>query len=231
MNIAIIPARGGSKRIPRKNIKEFCGKPIIAWSIEAAIASRLFQRVIVSTDDAEIAEVAKHYGAEIPFIRPAELANDFVGIADVIAHGVAWTIAEGLIPKSVCCVYATAPFIQVTDLSFGLNLLQSGRWSYAFSAAEYVSPIFRSFKISSNGGVEMIYPELFNTRSQDLPIILHDAGQFCWGRAESWLNKDRVFDAHSSPVIIPPWRVVDIDTENDWIRAECMHSGINSIRK
>jgi pseudaminic acid cytidylyltransferase len=229
MNIAIIPARGGSKRIPRKNIKEFCGKPIIAWSIEAAIASRLFQRIIVSTDDAEIAEVAKHYGAETPFIRPAELANDFVGIADVIAHGVTWANTEGLTPQSVCCVYATAPFIQAADLSVGLNLLNSGGWSYTFAAAEFVSPIFRSFKISSNGGVEMIYPELFQTRSQDLPNIFHDAAQFCWGRSKSWLNKERVFDAHSSPVIIPPWRVVDIDTEDDWIRAECMYSGIKAI--
>jgi N-acylneuraminate cytidylyltransferase len=229
MNIAIIPARGGSKRIPRKNIKEFCGKPIIAWSIEAAIISGLFEKVIVSTDDDEIAEVARHYGAEVPFMRPPELANDFAGTTEVIAHGAKWAINQGFTIESVCCIYATAPFIRASDLKNGFSALNSGDWFYVFSATEYVSPVFRSFKVTSNGGVEMLFPELFKTRSQDFPIILHDAAQFCWGRSEAWLDQKRVFGPKSKPLVVPSWRVVDIDTQDDWVRAEYINRVINQV--
>jgi pseudaminic acid cytidylyltransferase len=226
MKIAFIPARGGSKRIPRKNIKEFCGKPMIAWSIEAAKVSGLFDHIIVSTDDAEIAEVAKQWGAEVPFMRPPELSNDYAGATEVIAHATQWALDEGFDLEALCCIYATAPFIQVADLKAGIDALNSGDWAYAFAVTDFAAPIFRSFKQTINGGIEMFFPEHFTTRSQDLPIALHDAGQFYWGRPDAWIKGLRVFENHSKPILIPRWRVQDIDTEDDWIRSEMMASNI-----
>lgn len=220
MRIAVIPARGGSKRIPRKNIKNFCGKPMIAWSIEAAKASALFDRIFVSTDDAEIADIAKQWGAEVPFMRPAELSNDYAGTTEVIAHATQWALDQGFELDAVCCIYATAPFIQADDLKRGLTALESGDWAYAFTATDFAAPIFRSFKQNAEGGIEMFYPEHFSTRSQDLPTALHDAGQFYWGRPSAWIEGKRIFDRHSTPVMIPRWRVQDIDTQEDWERAE-----------
>jgi pseudaminic acid cytidylyltransferase len=230
MNIAIIPARGGSKRIPRKNIKEFCGKPMIAWSIEAAQASKLFDRIIVSTDDIEIAEVARQWGAEVPFMRPAELSNDYAGTTEVIAHATQWFIDQEFELDAVCCIYATAPFVQEADLKSGLAMLKSGDLAYAFTVTDFASPIFRSFKQTNEGGLEMFFPEHFDKRSQDLPTALHDAGQFYWGRPSAWLEGKRIFDSHSLPVIIPRWRVQDIDTPDDWQRAELMHEVIISSK-
>lgn len=229
MKIAIIPARGGSKRIPRKNIKDFCGKPMIAWSIEAAKASGLFDHIIVSTDDDEIAEVAKQWGAEVPFMRPAELSNDYAGTTAVIAHAAQWALDQGLEAEAVCCIYATAPFVQVDDLQRGWEALESGDWAYAFTVTDYAAPIFRSFKRTSEGGIEMFFPEHFSTRSQDLPSALHDAGQFYWGRPSAWIEGKRVFDRHSTPIVIPRWRVQDIDNEEDWLRAEILAAVINKI--
>lgn len=223
MNIAIIPARGGSKRIPGKNIKNFCGKPIIAWSIEAAKASGLFEHVLVSTDDAEIAKVAQAWGAEVPFVRPSEIANDYAGTTEVIAHATQWALDQGWPLSAVCCIYATAPFIQIGDLKQGLQRLQSGNWSYAFTVTEFASPIFRSFQQLSDGGIEMFFPNKFPTRSQDLPEALHDAGQFYWGLPSAWIEGRRIYDKHSVPIIIPRWRVQDIDTPDDWLRAEVVH--------
>lgn len=220
MNIAVIPARGGSKRIPRKNIKNFFGKPMIAWSIEIAIASGLFDQIIVSTDDQEIAEVARRYGAEVPFLRPADLSNDYAGTTEVIAHATQWLIDQGLVVSAVCCIYATAPFVQVKDLIRGLQALESGSWSYAFSATDFAAPIFRAFIENPDGGIDMVFPEHFLTRSQDLPRALHDAGQFYWGQPSAWLEGKRIFDRHSIPIIIPRWCVQDIDNQEDWIRAE-----------
>jgi N-acylneuraminate cytidylyltransferase len=223
MNIAIIPARGGSKRIPGKNIKDFCGKPIIAWSIEAAKASGLFDHVLVSTDDAEIAKVAQAWGAEAPFVRPAEIANDYAGTTEVIAHATQWALDQGWPVSAVCCIYATAPFIQIGDLKQGLQRLQSGSWCYAFTVAEFASPIFRSFQQLPGGGIEMFFPDKFPIRSQDLPEALHDAGQFYWGLPSAWIEGRRIYDKHSVPIIIPRWRVQDIDTPDDWLRAEVVY--------
>lgn len=222
MKIAVIPARGGSKRIPRKNIKPFCGKPMIAWSIEVAKACGLFEHVIVSTDDAEIAEVARQWGAEVPFMRPEELANDHAGTTPVIAHATQWALNQGFNVSAACCIYATAPFIQVSDLNRGWNALNSGDWNYAFTATDFAAPIFRSFKQSAEGGIEMFFQEHFDTRSQDLPVVLHDTGQFYWGRAAAWLEGRRIFDRNSMPLVIPRWRVQDIDTQDDWERAEML---------
>lgn len=218
-NIAIIPARGGSKRIPRKNIKPFAGKPMIAWSIDIAKASQLFDHIIVSTDDEEIAGVAKDFGAEVPFLRPAELADDYTGTTEVIAHGTQWAVDQGWTINAVCCIYATAPFIDQNDLKTGLNYLSEGDWAYAFSVTDFPAPIFRAFKMQENGGLAMFYPEHFTTRSQDLPEAYHDAGQFYWGRPDAWLSGKLIFDKHSRPIVIPRWRVQDIDTEADWERA------------
>jgi pseudaminic acid cytidylyltransferase len=230
MKIAVIPARGGSKRIPRKNIRNFCGKPMIAWSIEAAKDSGLFDHVIVSTDDAEIAQVAKEWGAEVPFVRPDELSNDHAGTTEVIAHAAQWALDKGFGVDAVCCIYATAPFVQVDDLKRGLAALESGDWAYAFTVTDFAAPIFRSFKQTAEGGIEMFYPEHFLTRSQDLPTALHDAGQFYWGRPSAWIEGKRVFDQGSIPVIIPRWRVQDIDTVEDWLRAELMFRAFEAMR-
>lgn len=222
MRVAVIPARGGSKRIPRKNIKDFCGKPMIAWSIEVAKSSGLFDRIIVSTDDSEIAEVAKQWGAEVPFMRPENLSNDYAGTTEVIAHATQWVLDQELAVDAVCCIYATAPFVQTDDLKRGWESLNSGDWDYAFTVTDFAAPIFRSFKQTAEGGIEMFFPEYFTTRSQDLPVALHDAGQFYWGRPAAWLDGKCIFDRHSVPVIIPHWRVQDIDTPDDWYRAELM---------
>jgi pseudaminic acid cytidylyltransferase len=229
--IAVIPARGGSRRIPRKNIKGFCGKPMLAWSIGTAKASGLFDHILVSTDDAEVAEIAGAYGAELPFRRPAPLSDDHTGTTDVVAHAIRWALDEGWAVEVVCCIYATAPFLQAGDLARGLAALQSGDWAYAFAATDFAAPIFRSFTQHADGGIEMVFPELYSARSQDLPRALHDAGQFYWGRPAAWLEGRRIFDRASVPVFIPRWRVQDIDEPDDWIRAEMMFSQLQDVRR
>jgi pseudaminic acid cytidylyltransferase len=227
--VAVIPARGGSKRIPRKNIRLFAGKPMIGYSIESARRSGLFDQVVVSTDDEEISAVAREFGAEVPFARPSALADDHAGTTEVIAHAVDWFTGRNIVVSAVCCIYPTAPFIRSEDLNEGLRLLQTGRWRYVFSATRFVAPVHRAFRRTADGGLEMLFPEHFKTRSQDLPDVLHDAGQFYWGKPEAWLSRAKVFDRDSTVVPIPPWRVQDIDTEEDWQRAEAMavHFGIH----
>jgi N-acylneuraminate cytidylyltransferase len=220
--VAVIPARGGSKRIPRKNIRRFADKPMIVHSIDCARQSGVFDRVIVSTDDDEIAGVARDAGADVPFKRPAELSDDNTITSEVIAHAIRWFQSQGAKLSAVCCIYATAPFIRVADLQRALAVLDAGEWRYVFPAATFAFPIFRSFRQNREGGVEMFFPEHYTTRSQDLPEALHDAGQFYWGRPEAWVQNARVFDAQSTAVTIPRWRVQDIDTLEDWERAEIM---------
>jgi len=220
MRLGVIPARGGSKRIPRKKIKPFCGKPMIAWSIEAALQSGCFDAVVVSTDDAEVAEVARGNGAMVPFMRPAELADDYTGTIPVIRHAIEWHQGQGQTPGQICCIYATAPFVRAEDLKHGLQMLDETGCAYAFSVTSYAFPIQRAIRITPQGRVEMFHPEHFNTRSQDLEEAFHDAGQFYWGRPEAWLNKSADIGEHSTVIRIPRWRVQDIDTEEDWVRAE-----------
>ncbi len=202
---------------------------MIAWSIQTAKDSRLFDRILVSTDDQEIAEVAKVYGAEVPFIRPDKLADDFVGITEVVKQAVCWMREQNWTLDAICCICATAPLLQTEDLKRGWDALNSGSWSYAFSVTEYSSPIFRSFREHPAGGLEMIFPEKWDTRSQDLPTVMHDAAQFYWGRPEAWMNNLKIFDRHSCPVMIPSWRVHDIDSQDDWKRAEILHELILNI--
>lgn len=231
MNIAIIPARGGSKRIPRKNIKQFHGKPMIAWSIDAAFKSQCFDRVIVSTDDAEIANVARAYGAETPFTRPAELSNDFAGTLPVIHHAVDWLTQNNSIPSNVCCIYATAPFIQAEDIAQGLKTLIANNCDYAFTVTSYPAPVQRAFRITETQRIAMFYPEHYITRSQDLEPAYHDAAQFYWGKAVAWQEERALFAAGSTPVILPRYRVQDIDTPEDWEQAELLFSLMPTIKK
>ena len=225
MKVAIIPARGGSKRIPRKNIKDFCGKPMIAYSIEAALDSKLFDRVVVSTDDEEIASIAKQYGAEIPFMRPPELSDDHTATIPVIAHAIEELQKEGPV-EIACCIYATAPFIQVNYLKEAYHVLLSNNSSYSFSATSFPFPIQRAIKLNSEHQVEMFQPENFNTRSQDLEEAYHDAGQFYFGTSQAWLNAKPIFAKHSTAVILPRHRVQDIDTLEDFRRAELMFKAL-----
>ncbi len=223
MKLAIIPARGGSKRIPRKNIKPFCGKPMMAWSIEAARLSGCFDHIIVSTDDGEIAELARQYGAEVPFMRPPELSDDYSGTIPVIAHAIDWMNRNTGAVSLACCIYATAPFVQPEDLKRGLSLLQDSGADYAFSVTSYAFPIQRAIRINASDRVEMFQPEHFTTRSQDLEEAYHDAGQFYWGRAQAWLTGQAVFSSQSVPILLPRSRVQDIDTPEDWVRAELLY--------
>lgn len=222
MRLAVIPARGGSKRIPRKNVRPFCGKPMIAWSIEAARESGCFDRIVVSTDDPEIAGTALELGAEVPFMRPPELSDDHTGTMAVIAHAVTWLERRGEAPQQVCCVYATAPLLLPGDLRLGLARLEESGCDFAFSVASYPFPIQRALRIDRDGRVGMFWPEQFPTRSQDLEEAYHDAGQFYWGSAAAWLSGTAIFGSGSVPVILPRHRVQDIDTPEDWERAELM---------
>jgi len=231
MNICIIPARGGSKRIPRKNIRTFCGQPMIAWSIRAAQASTCFERIIVSTDDDEIAEIAYQHGAEVPFRRPAHLANDHAGTIPVVRHAVEWLTRQGSQPEAACCLYATAPFVQAQDLRTGLYTLQEQRCDYAFSVTSFPFPIQRAVRITSDRRIEMFQPEYVNIRSQDLDEAYHDAGQFYWGRTAAWLSEKPLFSDASVPVILPRHRVQDIDTSEDWERAEWLFKAMNACEK
>ena len=223
MNICVIPARGGSKRIPRKNIKEFNGKPIIAYSIEAALKSNCFDQVIVSTDDDEIAEVAKKYGAQVPFSRPDELSNDYVGTIPVIKHAIEWMEDDKSSVENVCCLYATAPFIRPQIISQAYQQLNNSKADYCFSVTSFVFPIQRAIKIVEKNKVSMFYPEHFNTRSQDLEEAYHDAGQFYWGKAQAFKDELQIFTEVATPYILPRYLVQDIDPPEDWIRAESMY--------
>lgn len=226
MKLCIIPARGGSKRIPRKNIKVFNGKPIIAYSIDAALKSQCFDRVIVSTEDLEIAEVAKEQGAEVPFIRPEELANDHAGTLPVIKHAIEWFDENDTAPNEVCCLYATAPFVQVESLQNAYQQLQKTKADYCFTVTSFPFPIQRAIKVTQENRVEMFQPEHFNSRSQDLKEAYHDAGQFYWGQTTAFKAMKPLFSENASPYILPRYVVQDIDTTEDWIRAELMYQAL-----
>ena len=221
MNLCIIPARGGSKRIPKKNIKEFCGKPLIAYSIEVAKKSELFDKIVVSTDSEEIAKVAEYYGVEIQ-IRPDKLSDDYASSMEVFDY----VISQNPGFKYACMIYATAPFLQVKYLKKGLEVLKQNDVCYTFSATTYDFPIQRGFKIIDNKA-KMFYPEFLNTRSQDLEEAYHDAGQFYFKKVEC---KEKFRFDGNIPIIIPRYLVQDIDTIEDFIRAENMYKAIYTDR-
>jgi N-acylneuraminate cytidylyltransferase len=226
MKVAVIPARGGSKRIPGKNTKQFAGRPMIGWVIDAAKESGLFDRVIVSTDDSDIAEVAVEYGAEVPFLRPPELSDDHTGIIEVVQHAIAWMRKEGIPVEYVCCILATAPFLKADILSLALEKLIESKASYAFSVSGYASPIQRAIRIDLAGRVEALWPENIMTRSQDLEEVYHDAGQFYWGTSTAFEQGDVIFSNCSVPIRLPRYLVQDIDTVEDWKLAELMFNAM-----
>lgn len=223
MRLCVIPARGGSKRIPRKNIRDFCGKPILAYSIAAAQESGLFDRVMVSTDDAEIAEVARAHGADIPFMRPSELADDHTGTNAVVRQAIEWHRQQGMAIDYACCLYATAPFVTAQDLRAAYQMLADSGKAFVFSVARFAYPIQRALRLLPEGVVEMFQLEHRLTRSQDLEPAYHDAGQFYWGRAQAFLDELPTFAPHALAYVLPAHRVQDIDTEEDWHRAELMY--------
>ena len=225
MNVAIIPARGGSKRIPRKNIKNFGGLPMIAYAIKAALNSKLFDKVVVSTDDQEIAEISRQYGALTPFIRPSKLSDDYTPTVPVIAHAIGACQSLGWDIQYVCCIYAAVPFIQADDLVSSFVLLKNSNVDYSFPVAEFPAAIQRSLKLDEQGRTQPFFPEHELTRTQDLEVAYYDAGQFYWGTSRAWLTNNRIHH-NGVGLPLPSWRVVDIDTESDWERAEILRSSI-----
>ena len=226
MIIAVIPARGGSERIPQKNIRDFCGRPMIEYSISAAQESKLFDRIVVSTDCERIADIARQCGAEVPFVRPPELSDDRTPTIPVIRHAIQWFNSQGLTPDYVGCIYATAPFLLASDLQVGFKRLSADPTAdFLFPVTTFPFSIFRAVTIEDNR-VNMIWPEHELTRSQDLPEAFHDAGQFYFGTTAAWQNRNRIFSANSLPLVVPRHRVQDIDTLEDWSRAERMFQAL-----
>nr|WP_136249835.1 pseudaminic acid cytidylyltransferase [Ningiella ruwaisensis] len=232
MNIAIIPARGGSKRIPRKNIRPFQGKAIIAYPIEAALESGVFSKVYVSSDDEEVGEVAKRYGASLLPLRPAKLSDDHTGTSAVMRYELSNLVKEQTDKSGTslnridycCCIYATTPLLTPDALQKAWEMLQSNQGlDYVFSAARFSFPIQRALLKSENGGVQAFDPQSIKKRSQDLPECFHDAGQFYFGKTDAWLQQNAVFSEKSEMLILPPHRVQDIDTPDDWEHAERLY--------
>jgi pseudaminic acid cytidylyltransferase len=224
MKLAVIPARGGSKRIPRKNVRPFAGRPMIGYAVAAARAAQLFDRIIVSTDDAEIASISVSLGAEVPFMRPAELADDHTPTVPVVSHAIEACRALGWHASQVCCIYPGVPFLQAADLRAALALLEQGA-DYAFPVTPFPSAIQRALRREPDGSARPFFPEFASTRTQDLEPAFHDAGQFYWGRVEAWLAGLNIH-LHGRTILVPPWRVVDIDTQEDWRRAELLYGSL-----
>lgn len=222
MRLAVIPARGGSKRIPRKNIKDFCGRPMIAWPIQAALDSGCFDRIIVSTDDDEIAQVAQASGAACPFMRPADLSDDHTPTRPVIAHAIEYLQNAGEPVSYACCIYATAALTSPSALRLAFEKLEETKASYVFPILPFPAPIERSLRQSPSGHVRMVMPEHFTTRSQDLEQAWHDAGQFYWARSDTWCVDAPIFTTKSVGVPVSPDSVCDIDTPEDWTRAAAL---------
>jgi len=224
MKLAVIPARGGSKRIPRKNVKPFAGRPMIAYAITAAREAGVFDRIVVSTDDDEIAAVARQWGAEVPFRRPPELADDLTATAPVMAHAIRALGAAD--DAGVCCIYPGVPLLQPADLVEGLALFEQGGFEYVFPVLPFSSPIQRALTRAGDGAVQSMHPEFAFTRTQDLPPAYHDAGQFYWGTAAAWLA-GRSAHLGGRSMVLPEWRAVDIDTPDDWVRAEALYAALS----
>lgn len=217
--LAIIPARGGSKRIPHKNVKPFLGKPIIAYSIEAALGSGLFDEVMVSTDDEQIAETARHYGASVPFMRSAATADDYATLADVIDEVLARYKESGVVFDSFCCILATAPLLRPVRLGEAFRMLESERFDSVFPVLRFSYPVQRCLRMEE-GRIGMVWPEYARSRSQDLEPRYHDSGQFYCMWTEEFRKQKRLFAANSGAVVLSEMEVQDIDTEEDWTLAE-----------
>ena len=221
MRIAVIPARGGSKRIPRKNIKLFSGKPMISFAIEAAFGSGLFDEVIVSTDDEEISELAEKYNATTPFIRPANLADDYTPTVPVISHAIQELEKSGKIITAACCIYPCVPLIDEVDIRSSWQLLKKSSSFYSFPIAEFPSVVQRALKRNPNGVIDPFFPDYTKTRTQDLELAYYDVGLFYWGWRDAWVEQHEIH-RNGVGLVIPTWRAVDIDNSDDWTRAELM---------
>ncbi len=219
-SVCVIPARGGSKRIPRKNIRAFGGKPMIAWPILAALESRVFDEVIVSTDDPEVARIAEDFGASVPYVRPAELSDDHTGVMPVVRHAIAFFRDSGRAPLLAACVYPTAPFLRAASLRRAMEELTASDAEFVLSVTSFDYPVQRALKLDEAGGLRFAQPEFALTRSQDLEQRYHDAGQFFAGRVTAIMEHDAVLFSRCLPMIIPRDEAVDIDTEEDWQFAE-----------
>ncbi len=228
MKVAVIPARGGSKRIPRKNIRLFHGQPMIAWAIAAAEESQVFDRIIVSTDDEEIAEVSREHGAEVPFTRPAEISGDLATTDEVFVHALDWLEQEGALPEFLCCIYPSVPFLTGESIRKVFAVLRQFNADSAFTAATFAHPVWRGLSRNTEGWAEYQWPEHRSTRSQDLPELIHDAGQCYWFRVVTYRQNPRLINDRSVPVVLPRWRVQDIDNEEDWMMAERLFTALHS---
>jgi pseudaminic acid cytidylyltransferase len=231
MRLAVIPARGGSKRIPRKNVRPFFGKPMIEYSLEAARSSQLFDAIIVSTDDDQISAIARSAGAEVPFRRPDELSDDYATSIAVVSHAIEWMRQAGRPPEKVCCLYATAPFMRARDIRAGFAALDDPQVQFCFPVTTFDFPIQRALKRLDHSGVVLREAHHELTRSQDLDEYVHDAGQFYWGRGDAWTSGLPLFAAHSRTIVIPRHLVQDIDTEEDWRRAELMFETLQKLNE
>lgn len=228
MTLAVIPARGGSKRIPHKNVRSFCGRPMLSYPIRAARQSGCFTRILVSTDDPEIAAVAHACGAETPFARPAELSDDMTGTNEVVAHALGWLAARGEVHETAACIYATAPFLEPEDIRRGRALLDRPGARFAVTVTSFAFPIQRALRRTAEGGLAPFDAEAIRMRSQDLEEAWHDAGALYWGRADAFVSSAPLFDRHTVPIPLPRHRVQDIDTPEDWTRAELTYRALHA---
>lgn len=229
-NLAIIPARGGSKRIPHKNIKDFLGKPIISYSIEAALESGLFDEVMVSTDDEKIAEIARKYNAKVPFFRSDKNANDFATTSEVLLEVIDKYEYLGKLYQYACCIYPTAPFINAERLNQGFQKILSEKRSSVFPVVPFSYPIWRGVRKNVDGKFQMVWPTNLNKRSQDLDEIYHDAGQWYWFSVDDFKQNKTIFSDNASAIILDPMDVQDIDTINDWKIAEFKYEYLQSTK-
>jgi len=226
MKLCVIPARGGSKRIPRKNIRNFCGKPMITWAIGYALQSKLFDKIIVSTDDESIADVARASGAETPFLRPADFSDDLTPTVPVIAHAVGACQKIGWSIEYACCIYPCVPFLETSDLVHAFELMQRNDAFFSYPVTAYSHPIQRAMRRLPSGQMQFLQPEHEIARTQDLETTYHDTGQFYWGKASAWKARMKMHTAGVG-LVVPSWRVVDIDNEDDWKRAELLYEVLN----
>ncbi len=231
MNIAVIPARGGSKRIPRKNIKLFHGKPVISYAIAAARQSEIFDEIVVSTDDHEIAEIALSFGATVPWMRSKELSDDYATTLSVMQDAVKKLSANSKDLENICCIYPATPFLRPIFLMDGLSILKDEGWDYVVSARAATTPPERSISIGKRKEIIMRFPEYEKTRTQDFPQSYYDAGQFYWGNKFSWERSNPIFTSRSTIVELPRESAIDIDSIEDWDYAEqryrCYGKGLN----
>lgn len=226
MTLAIIPARAGSKRIPGKNVRLFAERPMIDYAITRANESGLFDQVVVSTDDECIAEIARDLGANVPFKRPPELSDDHATTVNVIAHGILECQKQGWDAREVCCIYPAVPFLESGDLVGAYELLQNGTADYVFPVARFPSPPQRALRMTPHGNLFPLQPENVETRTQDLEESYYDSGQFYWGKKTAWLQKKSIH-ANAAGYVLPSWRVIDIDTPEDWEKAEKILASLN----